>query len=874
MNSIEIREAFIRFFQSKGHEMIPSAPIVVKNDPTLMFINAGMNQFKDVFLGNSALDNPKVCNSQKCLRVSGKHNDLEEVGVDTYHHTLFEMLGNWSFGDYFKKEAIAWAWELLTDIFKIDKDRIYITVFEGDQEDGLELDTESLELWKKIVPEDRILKCDKKDNFWEMGSTGPCGPCSEIHVDLRSDAEREKVDGALLVNKDNPLVIEIWNLVFMEYNRMADRKLVPLPNKHVDTGMGFERLAMVLQGKQSNYDTDIFQGIIGEIEKQSDLKYGNGDETVDIAMRVISDHIRAVGFAIADGQLPSNNKAGYVIRRILRRAVRYGYQSLKFKKPFLYTLVPAVVDKMGGAFPEIKDQQQLVEKVIREEESSFFRTLEQGIKRIDAICSDAKNNGVDQISGKEVFELYDTYGFPDDLTLLIAKDHGLSIDEQGFENELKQQKDRSRKDAETETGDWVVLKELQDGEFKFLGYDDLNAEVQIVKYRKMVVKGKDRFQLVLNRTPFYPEGGGQVGDSGILSAGDSSIRILTTKKENNEVLHFAEVLIDELDQTFEARVDVDRRRLTTNNHSATHLVHHALRAVLGTHVEQKGSLVNDKSLRFDFSHFSKVSDEEIVQIESLVNQEIRSAIGLNEFRSVPMEKAQELGALALFGEKYGNEVRVIKFGESVELCGGCHVENTSQIGQFKILSESSVASGIRRIEAVTSIAADNYIKSELETLNAVREIMKNPKDLSKSIQDLIATNNSRQKQIEELQREKAKSVKSGLLNDVKDMNGVKFLAQRVDLDGGSIKDLAFQLKQEIDNLFMVLVGVQDQKATITVLLSDSLVKDKEMHAGNIVRDLAKEINGGGGGQPFFATAGGKNIDGVDRVLELAQGYLN
>jgi alanyl-tRNA synthetase len=878
MTSKEIRQKFLDFFASKNHKIVESAPMVVKDDPTLMFNNAGMNQFKDIFLGNSTPKDVRVTNSQKCLRVSGKHNDLEEVGVDTYHHTMFEMLGNWSFGDYFKKEAIEWAWELLTEVYGLDKDRLYITVFEGDKEDGTDKDQEAYDIWNSIIPAEYILECDKKDNFWEMGETGPCGPCSEIHVDLRSDDERKKTSGAELVNMDHPQVIEIWNLVFMQYNRMSDRSLVPLKNKHIDTGMGFERLAVALQGKTSNYDTDVFSPLLNRIEDLSGLKYLPKNEdnhkealTINIAMRVIADHVRAISFSIADGQLPSNTGAGYVIRRILRRAVRYGYQSLELKEPFMYQLVPVLANQMGDAFPELANQKVLIEKVIKEEETSFFRTLELGLKRIDQICIKLNSEKRNVVPGAEVFDLYDTFGFPVDLTNLIAEGYKMTIDEASFKEELEKQKSRSRKDAETETGDWVVLKE--DDKEEFVGYDYTESEVYITRYRKIVVKEKELFQLVFNFTPFYAEGGGQVGDRGYIEANGTKTSIFDTKKENNLIIHFTNELPGDLSAQFKAVVDTKKRTLTANNHTATHLMHEALREVLGTHVEQKGSLVNEKYLRFDFSHFSKVTDEEIAKVESLVNQRIRQNFSLEEQRTVPVNKAKEMGAMMLFGEKYGDVVRVIKFGTSIELCGGIHVENTSQIGSFKIIAESSIAAGIRRIEAITSVAADKHLQSQLDLIDEVRGLLKGPKDIKKAIIDLLSQNSKLGKEIEAFKKHKAGDVKKDLMDAIEPINGVNFLAKKVDLDSGAIKDLAFQLKGEVDDLFMILGAETDGKVVITIALSDSLVTDKKMHAGNMIRDLAKEIGGGGGGQPNFATAGGKNANGIPKALEKAKEYI-
>ena len=878
MTSKEIRQKFLDFFASKNHKIVESSPMVVKDDPTLMFNNAGMNQFKDIFLGNSTPKDVRVANSQKCLRVSGKHNDLEEVGVDTYHHTMFEMLGNWSFGDYFKKEAIEWAWELLTSVYGLDKDRLYITVFEGDKEDGTDKDQEAYDIWNSIIPAEYILECDKKDNFWEMGETGPCGPCSEIHIDLRSDDERKKTPGIELVNMDHPQVIEIWNLVFMQYNRMSDRSLVPLKNKHIDTGMGFERLAVALQGKTSNYDTDVFSPLLNKIEDLSGLKYRPENEEkhkqalmVNVAMRVISDHVRAIAFSIADGQLPSNTGAGYVIRRILRRAVRYGYQSLELKEPFMYRLVPVLANQMGDAFPELANQKVLIEKVIKEEETSFFRTLELGLKRIDQICIKLNSEKKNVVSGTEVFELYDTFGFPVDLTNLIAEGYKMTIDEVSFNEELEKQKSRSRKDAETETGDWVLLKE--DDKEEFVGYDFTESEVYITRYRKVVVKEKGVYQLVFNFTPFYAEGGGQVGDRGYIEANGTKTSIFDTKKENNLIIHFTNELPADTSSNFKAVVDTNKRTLTANNHTATHLMHEALREVLGTHVEQKGSLVNEKYLRFDFSHFSKVTNEEIAKVEALVNQRIRQNFSLEEQRTVPVNKAKEMGAMMLFGEKYGDVVRVIKFGTSIELCGGIHVENTSQIGSFKITTESSIAAGIRRIEAITSIAADKHLQSQLDLIDEVRNLLKGPKDIKKAISDLLGQNSKLNKEIELLKKDKAGDVKKELLDAIEPINGVNFLAKQVDLDSGAIKDLAFQLKGEVDDLFMILGAETDGKVVITIALSDSLVKGKDLHAGNMIRELAKEIGGGGGGQPNFATAGGKNASGIPNALEKAKEYI-
>lgn len=876
MTASEIRKAFLEFFRSKGHEIVPSAPMVIKNDPTLMFTNAGMNQFKDLFLGNSPIKHPRIADTQKCLRVSGKHNDLEEVGVDTYHHTMFEMLGNWSFGDYFKKEAIEWSWELLTEVYKIDKNRMYVTVFEGSKEDQLAFDQEAYDYWKKYIPEERILKGNKKDNFWEMGDTGPCGPCSEIHVDCRSDEERKKVEGKTLVNNDHPQVIEIWNNVFMEFNRKADGSLEKLPAQHVDTGMGFERLVRVMQNKQSNYDTDIFVPLIEKIEILSGLKYKTNDhhqqaEMVNIAMRVISDHIRAISFAICDGQLPSNTGAGYVIRRILRRAVRYGYQSLNLTEPFLHRLVPVLAHQMGEAFPELQTQKLLIEKVIREEEIAFYRTLENGLKKIDQVCIKLNAEKKKVVDGVLVFELYDTFGFPVDLTSLIARGYGLSIDEKAFDAELEKQKERSRAATSLETEDWITIS--TDDKTEFLGYDHTETVVRISKYRKIKSKGTQLVQLVFNVTPFYPEGGGQVGDTGSIEANGKIYPILDTKKENNLIIHFANELPEQTDIEFTATVNKSNRISTTRNHSATHLLHEALREVLGTHVEQKGSLVNSDYLRFDFSHFSKMTEEELLIVENKVNEKIRENISLFENRAMPIAEAKSMGAMALFGEKYGDKVRVIKFGSSVELCGGTHVHSTGEIGFFKLISESAVAAGIRRVEAITGAKADEYFKLNESTLKEINTLLKNPKDVLKAVSDLIAQNNLLQKTIEQFEKEKAKTIKLDLVKRVKEINGINFLAEEVDLDVNLVKDIAYQLKGEFENLFLVLANKNNDKANISVMISENLVANKNLNAGTIVRELAKEIKGGGGGQAFFATAGGTDINGIPNVLVKAKEYL-
>ena len=868
----DIRKTFLDFFAGKQHKVVGSAPMVIKNDPNLMFTNAGMNQFKDYFLGYNEAKDKRVANTQKCLRVSGKHNDLEEVGVDTYHHTMFEMLGNWSFGDYFKEEAIAWAWELLVDVYKLDKDQLYITVFEGDDKDGVPVDQESIDIWKKFIDEDRILLCDKKDNFWEMGDTGPCGPCSEIHIDIRDAAERAKGDGKSLVNQDHPQVIEIWNLVFMQFNRKADGSLEDLPSKHVDTGMGLERLAMVLQGKQSNYDIDLFQHLIQHLEKVSGIKYGNKIDT-DIALRVIADHIRAIAFSIADGQIPSNTGAGYVIRRILRRAVRYGYQTLELKDPFMCDLVTPLIDVMGDAFPEIKAQKELIVNVIKEEETSFFRTLETGLVKLNKIIETVGGGASKKvmIDGKDVFELYDTYGFPFDLTALIAKENGLGIDQEGFEIELAKQKERSRAATTMESEDWVVLKD--DDVEEFIGYDLLDADVWITKYRKVKQKKKEFYQLVFNITPFYAEGGGQVGDTGWIESDTEKVPIFDTKKENNLIVHYAAELPKNMTAHFKAHVNKEKRKGTEANHTATHLLHHALREILGTHVEQKGSLVNADHLRFDFSHFSKVTDEELAEIEQHVNQAISQNIPLNERRTVPMSVAEELGAMALFGEKYGDIVRVIQFGKSVELCGGCHVNSTGDINVFKIISEGSVAAGIRRIEAITADKAQDYFMERAAQFDELNELLKKPKSMVGAVQELMDKNQSLQKEIDQLKRGAVKQIKADLLSKIEEKGGINYVAEILDLDGGSIKDLCFQLKGEVNNLFAVIGGKSGGKATLSIVISDDLAKSKDLHAGNLVREAAKHIQGGGGGQPFFATAGGKDASGLPNAIKHVEGAV-
>ncbi len=834
-----------------------------------MFTNAGMNQFKEYFLGNTEPKNTRVADTQKCLRVSGKHNDLEEVGKDTYHHTMFEMLGNWSFGDYFKKEAIDWAWELLTDVYGIDKDTLYVTIFEGDTADGLDRDTEAFNYWKQHIAEDRILNGDKKDNFWEMGDQGPCGPCSEVHVDLRSEEEKKQTPGHELVNQDHPQVVEIWNLVFMQFNRKADGSLEKLPAQHVDTGMGFERLAMVLQGKKSNYDTDVFTPLIREIEAITNSKYGTSEET-DIAIRVIADHVRAVAFSIADGQLPSNNGAGYVIRRILRRAIRYGFTFLDKKEPFIYRLVDTLVKQMGEAFRELVSERNLIFNVIREEEQSFLRTLDQGLVLLENIITNTKDKTV---SGKKAFELYDTYGFPIDLTALILRERGYELDSEGFEKELQKQKDRSRQATKVETSDWVILDD--DAEEEFVGYDLLQTQVKITRYRKVESKKEGEiYQLVFNLTPFYAEGGGQVGDKGYLEAPNGEVvYIIDTKRENNLIVHYAKNLPRNPEGTFQAVVDVRYRTRTAANHTATHLLHQALRNVLGEHVAQKGSMVHSRNLRFDFSHFSKVSDEELREVEDFVNARIREGIPLEENRNIPYQDAIDQGAIALFGEKYGDSVRTIKFGKSMELCGGTHLPNTGQIWHFIITSESSVASGIRRIEAITGEAAKQYFIDRSEAYSKVTQVLNNAKDPVKAVESLQEENQQLQKEIESLKKDKAKNLKGDLKSEFSEVNGIQFLAKKVDLDAAGMKDLAYEMGSEMENAFILFGADNDGKALLTCYISKELAKERELNAGTIVRELGKHIQGGGGGQPFFATAGGKNPEGIENALLAAKNYI-
>lgn len=862
MTSKEIRQSYKDFFQSKEHRIVPSAPMVIKDDPTLMFTNAGMNQFKDVILGNAPIKYPRVADSQKCLRVSGKHNDLEEVGHDTYHHTMFEMLGNWSFGDYFKKEAIEWAWEYLTEVLKLDKDRLYATVFEGAPEENLERDDEAASYWEKYLPKERIINGNKKDNFWEMGDTGPCGPCSEIHIDIRPESERAKVDGLTLVNNDHPQVVEIWNLVFMQYNRKADGSLEQLPAKVIDTGMGFERLCMAVQGTLSNYDTDLFQPIIGKIGEISDKKYGE-DEKVDIAMRVIADHVRTIAFSITDGQLPSNAKAGYVIRRILRRAVRYGYTFLNMHESFMYRLIPTLIEVMGDAYPELEAQQGLIEKVMKEEEESFLRTLETGIKLLERNLPE-KEGGV--LSGEVAFKLYDTFGFPLDLTELILREHGMSTDVAGFNAEMQKQKDRARNAAAVETGDWT---KVHDGEPEFVGYDEIESTAHILRYRAVKQKKSEFYQIVLSRSPFYAEMGGQVGDSGwLISETGEKIEVFDTKRENNLAVHLTKKLPQNLEGVFTAKIDTDKRTATECNHSATHLMHEALREVLGNHVEQKGSYVSPEVLRFDFSHFQKMTPEEIRAVEVKVTEKIRSNFPIEEHRHVPIEEAKAQGAMALFGEKYGDDVRTVRFGTSIELCGGTHISSTGRIGTFRIVSEGAISAGVRRIEAVTAKVCEEYLYAKEDILTSIKNLLSNVPDVMQGINRLIADNEEMKKELQEFIKEKTEQVKLKVIEHKTVINGVDVF--KAILPAGSpdvIKDIAFQIKGQFpENMMFVGATAANGKPNLTVMLTDDLVA-KGMHAGNIVREAAKLIQGGGGGQPHFATAGGKNAERLNEAIE-------
>ncbi len=873
MNSKLIRKQFFDFFESKKHKIVPSAPLVIKNDPTLMFTNAGMNQFKDFFLGDKIAKNKRVADTQKCLRVSGKHNDLEEVGLDSYHQTMFEMLGNWSFGDYFKEEAIEWAWELLTEVYQLPKDRLYASVFEGDEAENLEPDSEAATFWEKWLPKERILYCDKKDNFWEMGATGPCGPCSEIHVDLRSEDERAKVDGKSLVNADHPQVVEIWNLVFIQYNRKEDGSLEQLPEKHVDTGMGFERLCMAMQNKLSNYDTDVFSPLIEFVEQESGKRYEGvytKEAKKDIAFRVVVDHIRAVAFAIADGQQPSNNKAGYVIRRILRRAVRYYFSFLDVKEPLLYKLIPLLAEQFDGVFPELGKQQDFIAKIIQSEEKRFLRTLDKGLQRIDNL--EVKNKVID---GKTAFTLFDTFGFPLDLTMLVASEKGWTVDEEGFKVAMQVQRDGSKADAVKEFGDWHSL--LDNPSVEFIGYDHLEAEdVEVVKYRTVKVKNKEQYQIVLNKTPFYAEGGGQIGDTGILSFGGETIKVVNTKRENDLIIHHIHKFPEDFKTFIRASVNASKRRLTENNHSATHLLHAALKEVLGEHVNQKGSLVADTHLRFDFSHYQKVEKEELAKIEEIVNRRIRENIPLEEARSIPLAEAKKTGVTMLFGEKYGDKVRMITFDQSFshELCGGCHVSATGKIGLFKIKLETSVAAGVRRIEAVTADQAEAYLNKELQTLNDIRSLFKNPKHLLKNVENLVDENKSLKKELERLQNAQAGNLKVSLKESAIAMDGYQYIAAKLPLqDSKAIKTLSHQLKEELGNVVIVFGAEIKGKPQISVTITEELTKSKGLHAGNMVRELAKEIQGGGGGQAFFASAGGKDASGLDSAIAKAKSLL-
>ena len=877
MTSQDIRKQFLDFFQSKGHLIVPSAPIVLKDDPTLMFNNSGMAQFKEFFLGNGTPKSKRIADTQKCLRVSGKHNDLEDVGFDTYHHTMFEMLGNWSFGDYFKKEAINWAWELLTEVYKIPKENLYVSVFEGSKEDNVPFDQDAWDIWKELISEDRIILGNKKDNFWEMGDQGPCGPCSEIHVDLRTEAEKAQVSGKSLVNNDHPQVVEIWNNVFMEFNRKADGSLEKLPAQHVDTGMGFERLCMALQGKTSNYDTDVFTPLIHKVEQITGLKYTSNEvhniseeqNKTNIAIRVVVDHVRAVAFAIADGQLPSNTGAGYVIRRILRRAIRYGFTFLDIKEPFIYKLVEVLANQMGAFFPEIKLQQSLVTNVIKEEEASFLRTLDQGLQLLDHVVSKTSGH---EVSGVKAFELYDTFGFPKDLTALILKEKDMTFNEAEFDASMLEQKTRSRAASEVSTEDWMVL--IPGNVETFVGYDQLENEVKITRIRKVDSK-KDGilYQIVLDNTPFYPEGGGQVGDKGVLVSANETIEIIDTKKENNLILHFTKQLPENTSASFTAKVDVTLRADSESNHTATHLMHQALRAILGTHVEQKGSLVNSNYLRFDFSHFAKVTHEELQQVEDFVNARIQEHLPLIERRSIPIQQALDEGAMALFGEKYGDSVRAIKFGDSIELCGGTHVKNTAQIWYFKIMSEGAVAAGIRRIEAITNQGVRDFFMHQEKTLQEIKEALKNPQDTIKAVVALQDENTRLAKQIENLMKDKVKNLTSELVPELQTINGVQFLSKLVDIDANNAKDLAYEIGNTAKNIFLVLATAEEGKPMLMCYISKELVAEKNFNASNVVRELGKYIEGGGGGQPFFATAGGKNSKGISEALEKAIEFL-
>ncbi len=871
MKAEDLRQVYFEFFRSKNNTIIPSAPMVVKNDPTLMFTNAGMNQFKDIFLGNQQPVAKRVANSQKCLRVSGKHNDLEEVGNDTYHHTMFEMLGNWSFGDYFKKEAINWAWIFLTEILKIDKERLYVTIFEGDKAEFLERDADSYSIWTANINGKRILEGSKKDNFWEMGETGPCGPCSEIHVDIRDEDERKKIPGNMLINKGHPMVIEIWNLVFIQYNRKSDGSLEALTNKHVDTGMGFERLCMVVQGKKSNYETDIFQPIIEQISKITGKPYGK-NSSWDVALRVIADHLRAVSFSIADGQLPSNNKAGYVIRRILRRAVRYGYNKLGMEEPFIYKLVPALAGTLGGQYPEIHTGIEQISKIILEEETAFLKTLGKGLKMIDRVMIDLRKEKKNVLPGKIAFEMFDTFGFPVDLTQLILKENDMHLDTTGFDSEMKKQRDRSRKDASVETADWIIIKDIEGTQFT--GYEQTEDEVLITKYRIVKLKGKDSCQLVFDKTPFYAESGGQVGDTGQIISKGEEINITNTIKENNLVIHITGKIPDDPSSLFLARVDTKRRLMTAVNHTATHLIHFALRKILGSHVEQKGSLVTPERLRFDFSHFSKLSKEDLSEVEKLVNSMVRENHTAKIHNDVPMDKAESMGAIALFGEKYGDTVRVVEFGNSVELCGGTHLESTGSIGIVKIISEGAIAAGVRRIEAVTALTAEKYIDGKIEAINEISSILKSTGNITDSINRLIEENTTLKKKVDKYQVKETNIILEELMKKKRLLGDIHFISGRLETDSPDIlKNLAYNIRSSSDNTVLVIGSEIKGKANILVMVSDNLVNERNINATEIVREIASEIKGSGGGQPFLATAGGNNPSGIEAAISKAAHFL-
>jgi alanyl-tRNA synthetase len=872
MNSRELRQSFLDFFSSKHHTIVPSAPMVIKNDPTLMFTNAGMNQFKDIFLGNAPIESSRIADSQKCLRVSGKHNDLEEVGHDTYHHTMFEMLGNWSFGDYFKKEAIAWAWEYLTEILSISPDMLYATVFEGAAEDGTDFDHDAYDEWCSYLPKDRILKGNKKDNFWEMGESGPCGPCSEIHVDIRSASERTQIPGHELVNQDHPHVIEIWNLVFIQYNRKADGSLVTLPSKHIDTGMGFERLAMITQGKQSNYDTDVFQPLISHIGKLSDATYGKESEK-DIAMRVIADHIRTISFAIADGQLPSNIKAGYVIRRILRRAIRYGYTFLGLNEPFMYQLLPTLIHTMGEAYPELISQQQLIAKIIFEEEKSFLRSLTTGIQLLQRIIDKTKKTGASEISGVDAFTLYDTYGFPYDLTTLIAREQNLSVDEKEFLSELEKQKNRARQATSVSTGDWIDLS-TGDGA-TFIGYEATETMISVIKYREVLSKKKKVYQLVFDKTPFYAESGGQIGDTGVIESTKGAFPIIDTQKENNLIIHTTLKIPENFDTEFKAIVDTERRENIAANHSATHLLHDTLCDILGSHVEQKGSLVEAERLRFDFAHFQKMTAEEIRTVEKMVNKAIRNNISLNEKRKTPIDEAQKMGAKALFGEKYGDAVRVIQFGKSVELCGGTHVSSTGNIGFFKIISESAIAAGIRRIEAVSGETAESLIYEATDTVSELSNVLKNQKNISQQVESLLSENQQLKKQIEQFEKNKAHIFAQQLIGKKTSVRSINAIIEHIPAEySKQLKDIAMHIKNSSPETICALATSESGKVQLAVSISQDIIDAHDVSAQNIIKEAAQKIKGGGGGQVFFATAGGKNPEGISEAFVVIRDYIN